>query len=72
MWASFRCNVGIASNQGGHMSTKEKEQGKDVETCTTGSCSTEKSKEQAQKQAEKKEVNQLDQPVKKNQGSCCG
>ena len=31
------------------MSTKEKEVNKDLETCTTGSCSDGSSKEQAQK-----------------------
>lgn len=54
------------------MSIKEKEETREVETSTASSCSTENSKEQVHGQAENKEAKQLNQPVKKNQGSCCG
>ncbi len=61
------------SDQGGPMSTREREKEQAVETCSTGSCSTEKSKEQAQAQiqAEKKEL-KVEQPATKSHGSCCG
>lgn len=62
----------LDSDKGGPMSTTEKEKEQAVETCSSSSCSTEKSKEQAQKQADEKKVKELEQPVKKNHGSCCG
>ena len=56
------------------MSTINKEKEQVAETCSTGSCSTDKSKEQAQKLAEKAKVEtaKLEQQTKKHSGSCCG
>ena len=54
------------------MTLKEKGKEQAVETCSTGSCSTEKSKEQAQKQVDEKEEKRLEQHAKKVGGSCCG
>jgi hypothetical protein len=59
------------NDQGGLMSTTEKEKEQATENCSTGSCSTDKTREQAQKESEKKEL-KVEQPATKVHGSCCG
>lgn len=59
------------SDQGGPMSTKEREKEQATENCSAGSCSTDKPRQQVQKESEEK-GKKVEQPATKSHSSCCG